>query len=177
MNRRLRRQAVQSSVFKVSVFPRYRVIPCILFEDEHLLAVNKPAGWNTHAPSPYAGEGIYDWLRHREPRWANLAIIHRLDKETSGVMVFGKTALANRSLTEQFAARAVRKKYLLLTDREVSRREFTVKSALVRAGEKYVSGARGEPAETRFYFSVAADVRRLNSISGKKFEPPYVGCY
>ena len=101
------------------------MIPCVIFEDEHLLVVNKPAGWNTHSPSPYAGEGIYDWLRHREPRWADLAIIHRLDKETSGVIVFGKTPLANRSLTEQFAARAVRKKYLLLTDREISRREFT----------------------------------------------------
>src|SRR5437762_12228736 len=97
---------------------------------------------NTHAPSPYAGEGIYDWLKHREPRWANLAIIHRLDKETSGVMVFGKTPLANRSLTEQFAARAVRKKYLLLTDREPKRREFTAKSKIARAGERYVSGLR-----------------------------------
>ena len=77
-----------------------------------MVVVNKPAGWNTHAPSPYAGEGIYDWLRHREPRWASLAIIHRLDKETSGVMVFGKTPLANRSLTEQFAGREVREEEL-----------------------------------------------------------------
>src|SRR5437899_12710529 len=83
--------------------------PCLLFEDEHLLVVNKPAGMNTHAPGPFAGEGFYDWLRHREPRWASLAIIHRLDKETSGVMVFGKTALANRLLTEQFTQRVVQK--------------------------------------------------------------------
>src|SRR5437762_14022846 len=89
----------------------------ILFEDEHLLVVNKPAGMNTHAPSPFAGEGLYDWLRNREPRWASLAIIHRLDKETSGVMVFAKTPLANRSLTKQFTERAVQKKYLLITDR------------------------------------------------------------
>src|SRR5947208_9632057 len=91
----------------------------ILFEDDHLLIVNKPAGMNTHAPSPYAGEGIFDWLRHREPRWASLAIIHRLDKDTSGVMVFSKTALANQSLTQQFAGRQVVKKYLLQTDRPV----------------------------------------------------------
>src|ERR1700689_2919833 len=91
----------------------------LLFEDEHLLAVNKPAGLNTHAPSPFAGEGLYEWLKHREPRWAALAIIHRLDKETSGVMVFGKTQLANRSLTEQFTRHAIRKKYRLLTDRAV----------------------------------------------------------
>src|SRR5262249_48252944 len=93
------------------------VLPCLIFEDEHLLVINKPPGLNTHAPSPYAGEGLYDWLRHREPRWADLAIIHRLDKEISGVMVFGKTPLANRSLTQQFTARGVRKRYLLLTDR------------------------------------------------------------
>lgn len=126
------------------------MVPCVIFEDEHLLAVNKPAGWNTHAPSPFAGEGIYDWLRNREPRWASLAIIHRLDKETSGILVFGKTPLANRSLTEQFTERRVHKKYLLLTDRPVPEREFTAKSALVRVGEKYVSGPGGDLAETRF---------------------------
>ena len=126
------------------------MIPCILFEDEHLLAANKPTGLNTHAPSPFAGEGLYDWLRHREPRWADLAIIHRLDKETSGVIVFGKTPLANRSLTEQFAGRAVRKKYLLLTDRKPAQHEFTARSKIARAGDRYISGARGEMAETRF---------------------------
>jgi 23S rRNA (cytosine1962-C5)-methyltransferase len=128
----------------------WRMVPCVIFEDEHLLVVHKPAGWNTHAPSPFAGEGIYDWLRHREPRWSSLAILHRLDKETSGVLVFGKTPLANRSLTEQFTSRRVRKKYLLLTDRAAPKKEFTVKTALARIGEKYASRPGGELAETRF---------------------------
>jgi 23S rRNA (cytosine1962-C5)-methyltransferase len=145
-----------------------RVLPCVIFEDEHLLVVNKPPGWNTHAPSPYAGEGIYDWLRHREPGWAKLAIIHRLDKETSGVMVFSKTSVANRSLTQQFTKREVRKKYLLLTDRPPPKKNLTIKSCLVRVGEKYVirplhSG--GDVAETRFV------------IRARKNEPLYVGCY
>jgi 23S rRNA (cytosine1962-C5)-methyltransferase len=150
------------------------MIPCILFEDDHLLVVNKPAGLNTHAPSPYAGEGIYDWLKHREPRWASLAIVHRLDKETSGVMVFGKSPLANRSLTEQFTQRRVRKKYLLLTDRSVSRKAFVVKSSLVRVGEKYVSRplqAGCEMAETRF------EIRNPKSEIRNETEPLYVGCY
>ena len=132
------------------------MLPCLIFEDDHLLVVNKPPGLNTHAPGPYAGEGLYDWLRHREPRWANLAIIHRLDKETSGVIVFAKTQAANRSLTEQFSGRAVRKKYCLLTDRPVPKGEFVVKTALVRAGEKYLSRpvhAGAAVAETRFRFS------------------------
>ncbi|HWF20489.1 MAG TPA: pseudouridine synthase [Verrucomicrobiae bacterium] len=126
----------------------------ILFEDDHLLVVNKPAGMNTHAPSPFAGEGFHEWLRHREPRWSRLAIIHRLDKETSGVMVFGKTALANRSLTEQFTQRAVHKKYRFLTDRPIDFQKRTMISSLVRVGEKYVSRplhAGAERAETRFH--------------------------
>jgi 23S rRNA (cytosine1962-C5)-methyltransferase len=134
------------------------VLPCVIFEDEHLLVAVKPAGLNTHAPAPFAGEGFYDWLRHREPRWAGLAILHRLDKETSGVMVFGKTALANRSLTAQFTQRQVRKQYLLATDRPVRQAEFTVTSQITRAGERYVSGrAAGERAETHFREAHAAE--------------------
>jgi 23S rRNA (cytosine1962-C5)-methyltransferase len=138
--------------------------PCVIFEDEHLLVVHKPAGWNTHAPGPHAGEGIYDWLRHREPRWASLAILHRLDKETSGVLVFGKTPAANRSLTEQFTQHRVQKRYLLLTDREVPEREFTVKTALVRAGDRYVSRPQhtgAEIAETRFTVAAICDRRQF----------------
>lgn len=150
--------------------------PCVIHEDEHLLVVNKPAGWNTHAPSPYAGEGIYDWLKHREPRWASLAIIHRLDKETSGVLVFGKTPLANRSLTEQFAGRAARKKYLLLTDRKPKQIRFTARSKISRAGERYLSGAQGETAETSFL--VTADGSRLKPDSPQAMSaPPPVRCY
>ncbi|MBI5393707.1 MAG: class I SAM-dependent methyltransferase [Verrucomicrobia bacterium] len=87
--------------------------PLVLFEDAHLLAVNKPAGINTHSPGEFAIEGLHEWLQRR--RTEKLAIIHRLDKDTSGVMVFGKSALANRSLTEQFATKTVRKTYLFLT--------------------------------------------------------------
>ncbi len=150
--------------------------PCVLHEDEHLIVVNKPAGWNTHAPSPYAGEGIYDWLKHREPRWSNLAIIHRLDKETSGVLVFGKSPLANRSLTEQFAGREVRKNYLLLTDSEPRQRELTAKSKIIRAGERYASGVHGEEAETRFEVRTQkSQVRNLKTSCCEVFAEPLTG--
>jgi 23S rRNA (cytosine1962-C5)-methyltransferase len=125
----------------------------IIFEDEHLLVANKPAGLNTHSPSPFAGEGLYEWLKNGDARRASLAIIHRLDKETSGLIVFGKTTPANRSLTGQFEQRAVRKKYVLLTDRKTAFASLTAQSCLARAGEKYLSlpaGARGEAAETLF---------------------------
>src|SRR5437879_9721110 len=118
--------------------PLFSIPPCVLFEDDHLLVVNKPAGLNTHAPSPFAGEGIYDWLRHREPRWASLAIIHRLDQETSGVLAFAKTRLANQSLTEQFTRHSVQKKYVLMTDRKLKRDRVTAVFPLARVGERDV---------------------------------------
>ena len=130
-----------------------RCPPCLIFEDDDLLVVNKPPGWNTHAPSPYAGEGLYEWLRHREPRWSELAILHRLDKETSGLIVFGKTPEANRSLARQFEQREVRKSYRMRTDRPTPSAEWTAHSSLVRAGDRYVprpQAAGMDPAETRF---------------------------
>jgi 23S rRNA (cytosine1962-C5)-methyltransferase len=146
----------------------WRMIPCVIFEDEHLLVVNKPAGWNTHAPAPFAGEGIYDWLKKREPRWASLAILHRLDKETSGVLIFGKTSVANKSLTKQFTERKVRKKYFLLTDREIPQKEFIVKTKLIRIGEKYVSrnlnSLTGEIAETKFSSAKIFEFKTQNPI-------------
>lgn len=132
---------------------RMERVPCLQFEDDHLLVVNKPAGLNTHSPAVMAGEGIYEWLKHRETRWAGLAIIHRLDKETSGLMVFGKTVEANRSLTAQFTARTVSKSYLMRTDRTVEFDRRTVKSSLVRSGERYLSRPvhpGGDLAETVF---------------------------
>lgn len=143
--------------------------PCVIHEDEHLLVVDKPPGWNTHAPAPHAGEGIYDWLRHREPRWAPLAIVHRLDKETSGILVFGKTPTANRSLTEQFARRQAHKRYVCATDRPVSREAFVVRNRLERVGDRYAavrSGEHGDPAETRFRV-----IRREGDLTWLEAEP------
>lgn len=140
------------------------MVPCVIFEDEHLLVVNKPAGWNTHAPAPHVGEGIYDWLKHREPRWRQLAILHRLDKETSGVLVFGKTPLANRSLTRQFTERDVHKHYQFLTDQPVPRPTWRMATELGRVGPRYASlspGQGGSRAETEFTVIARSDDKSL----------------
>ena len=100
----------------------------VLYEDDHLLVVNKPSGINTHKPDPYAPAGLHEWLKKREPRWTQLSILHRLDKDTSGVLVFGKTKIANQSLTEQFTAHKVEKSYLLLSASRPTRMKFCAKS-------------------------------------------------
>src|SRR5688572_16224792 len=94
------------------------MLPCIAYESEDFLIAEKPAGVNTHAPSPFHGEGLYEILRSHSPNWATLSILHRLDKETSGLMVFGKTPEANRSLTQQFTDGHVKKTYSFLSDKD-----------------------------------------------------------
>ena len=93
----------------------------ILFQDEHLLVVNKPSGINTHKPDRFAPDGIHEWLSRR---YGALSVLHRLDKETSGVLIFGRTRVANQSLSQQFESHQVQKEYLLLSDRRPSRQRF-----------------------------------------------------
>ncbi len=140
----------------------------IVFEDEHLLVADKPAGWNTHSPAPFAGEGLYEWLRQREPRWQRLSLLHRLDKETSGLIVFGKSAAANRALARQFEEGRVLKKYLFLTDRPLPFRELKARSALVRVGPKYLCRpphAGAALAET--WFQPAGPMVEARPLTGK----------
>lgn len=129
------------------------VPPCVVFEDEHLLVVHKPPGLNTHKPDPFAGDGLYDWLRDREPRWAGLSILHRLDKETSGLIVFGKTRVANVSLSAQFESRAIKKTYHGLTRQKPRSPQFSVRTRLTRDGARYRSAETGNLAVTHFSLS------------------------
>jgi 23S rRNA (cytosine1962-C5)-methyltransferase len=100
-------------------------VPCTLYEDEHLLAVNKPAGINTHRSSEEAPWGMVEVLQNRRPDLPKLGIHQRLDRDTSGVLLFAKSAEANRSLSSQFENHRVQKKYYFVTRGKASDREFT----------------------------------------------------
>ncbi|MGE3309171.1 MAG: class I SAM-dependent methyltransferase [Limisphaerales bacterium] len=134
----------------------------VLHEDEDLLVVDKPAGINTHSANFHAGEGIYEWLKRREPRWADLAILQRLDKETSGVLVFSKTRRGNVSLFKQFSKRRAEKEYVLQTDRNPRRDSWTARSFIRKISCRFESvddPDEGLEAETRFTVLSGADGR------------------
>ncbi|MCD6338335.1 MAG: class I SAM-dependent methyltransferase [Verrucomicrobia bacterium] len=125
--------------------------PLIVFEDEDLLVAAKPPGWSTHAPSPHAVPGLFEWLRDREPRWSSLEIVQRLDKETSGLLVFLKSARAKASLTRRFAERQTRKKYLLLSHKRPARRALTIRRPVEPQRARRAGAPReGKEALTRF---------------------------
>lgn len=90
------------------------------FEDEHLLAVSKPAGVNTHRADVHAQDGMVEWVQRQRPS-DTLSVLHRLDKATSGLLLFGKSRAANKSLSDQFEGRRVAKTYDLLVARDEAR--------------------------------------------------------
>src|SRR5262249_59743655 len=85
----------------------------ILFEDSALLAVNKPSGLDSQPSASREGDNLLDLLAVRLRR--RPGVVHRLDRETSGVLVFGKTSQATGALSDQFRRGSVRKRYLAAT--------------------------------------------------------------
>ena len=75
----------------------------MLFEDEHLLAIDKPAGVAVHGGSGVSF-GVIEQLRRARPEARFLELVHRLDKETSGVLLLAKKRSALTALQDQFRA-------------------------------------------------------------------------
>ena len=86
----------------------------ILFEDEHVIVVNKPAGLVVHPAAGHHSGTLVNGLLAHAPAMSELprgGIVHRLDKDTSGVMLAAKTSLAHKSLVAQLAERSVARIY------------------------------------------------------------------
>ena len=124
----------------------------ILHEDGHILIVNKPAdlsvlpeGWDKSAP--YLEKML-------EEQFEKVWVVHRIDKVTSGIIVFGMTAEAHRSLNIQFEKHEVEKKYHALINGAPKWNEKVTKFPLrVNVGHKHrtmVDDRRGVRSETRF---------------------------
>ena len=107
----------------------------VVFEDEHLMVIDKPAGLVVHpAPGNWSGT-LLNGLLARDARAASLpraGIVHRLDKDTSGLMMVGKTLLAVTALVRDLAARAVHRRYLALVHGVPPLREFSVDAPIGR---------------------------------------------
>ncbi|MGN6153100.1 MAG: 23S rRNA pseudouridine(1911/1915/1917) synthase RluD [Lysobacteraceae bacterium] len=87
----------------------------ILHEDEHVFVLDKPAGLVVHPGAGNPAGTLVNALLHRDPALAALpraGIVHRLDKDTSGVMVVARTLPAHTALVEQLSAREVHRQYL-----------------------------------------------------------------
>jgi len=110
----------------------------ILYEDEDVVAVDKPAGMVVHAGVGVSSGTLVNALLHHFQSLSRVGgdlrpgIVHRLDKNTSGVMLVAKNDMAHRGLAAQFAVRTIEKEYLALVHGTVSKDQATISLAVSR---------------------------------------------
>ena len=136
----------------------------IVYEDEHLLVVDKPAGLVVHpAAGNWSGTLLNGLLAHHAEasRLPRAGIVHRLDKDTTGLMVVAKTLPAMTALVRSIAARDVRREYLALAHGEAPWVRTTIDAPIGRdpvSRVRMAVVAGGKPART--------DVERLATSDG-----------
>jgi 23S rRNA pseudouridine1911/1915/1917 synthase len=134
--------------------PEARVLP-IVYEDEAILVLNKPAGLVVHPGSGNWSGTLMNALLHHAPGLAvvpRAGIVHRLDKDTSGLMVVAKTIEAQTDLQRQLAARSVRRVYLAVVEGRLSG-EGRIEAPIGRHPKERTRMAvveRGKPALTHY---------------------------
>ncbi len=135
----------------------------IVHEDEHVLVLDKPAGLVVHpAPGNWSGTLLNGLLAHHAGAMAlpRAGIVHRLDKDTSGLMVVAKTLVAMTALVRAIAERNVRRQYLALCHGEIERDAFSVEAPIGRDPQSRIRMAvvaSGKPARTDLECLARAD--------------------
>ncbi|MBQ0213823.1 23S rRNA pseudouridine(955/2504/2580) synthase RluC [Proteus vulgaris] len=127
---------------------------CILYEDEHLMLINKPSGTAVHGGSGLSF-GVIEGLRALRPEARFLELVHRLDRDTSGVLLIAKKRSALRALHEQLRLKQMQKDYLALVRGQWQSHTKVVQAPLLKnilqSGERVVKVSNeGKPSETRF---------------------------
>lgn len=107
----------------------------ILFEDEHILIVNKPAGVNTHPNSPEDTDTLANGVAfHLQVNGESRQVkhIHRLDRDTSGAILFAKHALAGSILDKMLEERKIKRIYVALVQGKIRGKKGTIKEPIGR---------------------------------------------
>ncbi|MCS6874494.1 MAG: RluA family pseudouridine synthase [Pyrinomonadaceae bacterium] len=144
----------------------------ILFEDEDLLVINKPAGMIVHPTKQIRSgtllNGLAYYFASRGSRLLRAGLVHRLDKETSGLMVIAKNPEALRTLAGDFQKKRVEKRYFALVDGLLSEKEGKIDAPIGKLGENHFWGVRkdGKPSVTNFWV-----VKRLYDATLLELEP------
>ncbi|CAM3931996.1 23S rRNA pseudouridine(955/2504/2580) synthase RluC [Avibacterium endocarditidis] len=126
----------------------------IIFEDDALLVLNKPSGIAVHGGSGL-DFGVIEALRALRPEARFLELVHRLDRDTSGILLVAKKRSALRHLHEQLRNKTVRKDYLALVRGQWQSHCKAIKAPLLKnelaGGERIVRvSEQGKPSETLF---------------------------
>ena len=121
--------------------PKPENIPLdLLFEDDHLIVVHKPTGMTVHpAPGSRSGTLVNALLHHCKDSLSGIGgvlrpgIVHRIDKDTSGILVVAKTDKAHQYLSKQFAKHTIHRRYVCFTRGAPNPREGRIESRIARS--------------------------------------------
>ena len=146
----------------------------ILYEDDHILVLNKPSGTAVHGGSGLSF-GVIEGLRALRPEARFLELVHRLDRDTSGILLVAKKRSALRSLHEQLREKGMQKDYLALVRGQWQSHVKAVQAPLLKnilqSGERIVRvNSEGKPSETRFKVEeryAFATLVRCSPITGR----------
>lgn len=155
--------------------------PRTIFEDDNILIIDKPAGWITNEASTTAGQPVlqtwlfnnFDYAIAKDKRFRS-GIVHRLDKETSGVLIVAKTKEAFENLQNQFKKRIVEKKYTALAHGKVGLKKGSIEVPVGRLPwnrKRFGVVPGGRNAKTRYevkaYFKKSSDEYTLLELFPK----------
>lgn len=144
----------------------------ILYQDAHLLIVNKPAGIPVHA-GPKGGPNMEQMVASLfDPRKRAPSLAHRLDRDTSGCLVFGKTVPALRRMQHVFETKQVTKTYWAITGKAPEEADGLIDAPLAKRADDprswwmEVNPAKGQSAQTRYtMLRISEDGRALIECS------------
>jgi RluA family pseudouridine synthase len=135
--------------------PRPKTPPVdILFQDEHLLVINKPSGLDSNR-GQFAVACVLDVLEAQlKDLPGPLRLVHRLDRDTSGLMILAKTPEAQRDLSRQWESRSVEKTYLAIVHGVMQPREGVIDLPLKKTENSHrpvmIDHEKGKPAVTEY---------------------------
>ena len=122
--------------------PGYKVDSSnIIYEDKWILALNKPSGLPSQSSlkflQDHAHSAVQCYLREKKFQTSPpLFLLHRLDTDTSGVLLFSKKASANKEIQKQFESRTIQKSYLALSASDTTPSKKTIESYMIKKGDK-----------------------------------------
>lgn len=141
----------------------------ILWQDNHLLAINKPSGLLT-VPGRQGGISLREILAREEGFQQKLLILHRLDRETSGVLLLAKTTDAQRNLSQQFESRSIQKEYIAFVQGQPEEESGLILAPIAEhpriMGKMVINQKKGKPSQTKWKV-----VERLGSIALLRCRP------
>ncbi|MFC4095366.1 RluA family pseudouridine synthase [Euzebyella saccharophila] len=148
----------------------------ILFEDEHLVIVNKPSGMLS-VSGRYIKDSVQTRVQQLYPKATGPMIVHRLDQDTSGIMIVALNKASHKRLQQQFLERSIQKTYMAILEKPIHKSSGVIELPLIldinNRPMQMVSYKHGKPALTHYEVVEEAALRtliKLRPVTGRSHQ-------